>query len=150
KWIATAAPWRAKPLATPAPMPELAPVTSTPLPARSSSIFLRLPRVKCDAKPDGAKGGVCGKAPPGDAIALCPGDGVDGRSLCARRAPARRDQRDPGSDDARAWPPSRPGARRSVQDAAAGAAAGQYGAAHLAGAHRRPSRLLCGGRADAP
>ena len=53
---------------------------------------------------------------------------MDRRRHRARRQAARRDQRHPRTDDARARPPSRAGARRRRHATARRAAAGQFGA----------------------
>ena len=72
---------------------------------------------------------------------------MDRRSHRARRQAPRRGECHPRADDARAWPPSRPGARRGGRAAAPGAAARQSRQRHLAGAARRASGQLRGGGA---
>ena len=67
---------------------------------------------------------------------------MDRRRHRARRQAPRGGERHPRTDDARAWPPSRPGARRGRLAPASGAAARQSRARHLAGAARRASRPL--------
>ena len=69
-------------------------------------------------------------------------NGLGRRRHRARRAPAWRSERHRRGDDARARPPSRPGARRGGLAHAPGAAARQYRARDLARAARRASRAL--------
>ena len=76
-------------------------------------------------------------------------DGMARRGHRHRRSAAWRELVDAGGDDARAWPPSRPGARRALAALRGGAATRQHARPRLARAPRRASRRLRGGAAGA-